>query len=82
MKLICLSISLSIYLLTLQEESNWPLEEGKKVKERFDEIFNSAKYKDCLNSIKGNHQRPNRVFSYSGSANFRLELIEPSAREV
>ena len=26
-----------------QEDSNWPLEEGSKVKEKFDEIFNSTK---------------------------------------
>merc|ERR1712200_349896 len=35
-----------------QEDSNWPLEEGKKVKDKFDEIFDSAKYKNCLNNIK------------------------------
>ena len=28
-----------------QEESNWPLDEGSKVKDKFDEIFASAKYK-------------------------------------
>merc|ERR1712141_81950 len=35
-----------------QEDSNWPLDEGSKVKDKFDEIFNSAKYKDCLKEIK------------------------------
>jgi len=35
-----------------QEDSNWPLEEGKKVKEKFDEIFNSAKYRSCQTNIK------------------------------
>ena len=35
-----------------QEESNWPLEEGSKVKDKFDEIFSSAKYQKCLKSIK------------------------------
>jgi DNA repair protein RAD50 len=35
-----------------QEDSNWPLEEGKKVKDKFDEIFDSAKYKNCLNNIR------------------------------
>ena len=35
-----------------QEDSNWPLEEGSKVKEKFDEIFNSAKYQKCLKNIK------------------------------
>ena len=28
-----------------QEDSNWPLDEGSKVKDKFDEIFASAKYK-------------------------------------
>ena len=27
-----------------QEDSNWPLEEGSKVKQKFDEIFASDKY--------------------------------------
>jgi DNA repair protein RAD50 len=35
-----------------QEDSNWPLDEGGKVKDKFDEIFASAKYKDCLKRIK------------------------------
>ena len=35
-----------------QEDSNWPLEEGMKVKEKFDEIFNSIKYQKCLKQIK------------------------------
>ena len=35
-----------------QEDSNWPLDEGSKVKDKFDEIFASAKYKDCLKKIK------------------------------
>lgn len=35
-----------------QEDSNWPLDVGSKVKDRFDEIFNSDKYKKCLENIK------------------------------
>lgn len=35
-----------------QEDSNWPLDEGSKVKDKFDEIFASAKYKECLKKIK------------------------------
>ncbi|XP_044757620.1 DNA repair protein RAD50 [Coccinella septempunctata] len=30
-----------------QENSSWPLDEGKKVKEKFDEIFDSKKYNKC-----------------------------------
>ena len=35
-----------------QEDSNWPLDVGSKVKERFDEIFNSVKYKNVLKNVK------------------------------
>ena len=35
-----------------QEDSNWPLDEGKKVKEKFDAIFNATKYNNCLEKIK------------------------------
>lgn len=35
-----------------QEDSSWPLDEGKKVKERFDEIFDADKYSDCLDRLK------------------------------
>lgn len=31
-----------------QEESNWPLEDGKKLKERFDEIFDTSKYNKAM----------------------------------
>ncbi|XP_059049684.1 DNA repair protein RAD50 [Achroia grisella] len=35
-----------------QEDSSWPLDEGKKVKERFDEIFDADKYSDCFDRLK------------------------------
>ncbi|RZF47734.1 hypothetical protein LSTR_LSTR005998 [Laodelphax striatellus] len=35
-----------------QEESCWPMEEGKKVKERFDHIFDADKYNKCLEKIR------------------------------
>ncbi|KAG7166953.1 DNA repair protein RAD50-like 1 [Homarus americanus] len=35
-----------------QEDSNWPLDEGKKVKDKFDEIFNATKYIKCLETIR------------------------------
>ncbi|CAL4082296.1 unnamed protein product, partial [Meganyctiphanes norvegica] len=34
-----------------QEDSNWPLDEGKKVKEKFDAIFSATKYIKCLETI-------------------------------
>uniref|UniRef100_A0A069DZS5 DNA repair protein RAD50 n=2 Tax=Panstrongylus megistus TaxID=65343 RepID=A0A069DZS5_9HEMI len=39
-------------LLCHQEDSNWPLEEDSKVKDRFDAIFGAAKYNKCLEHIK------------------------------
>ncbi|XP_041979213.1 DNA repair protein RAD50 [Aricia agestis] len=35
-----------------QEDSSWPLDEGKKVKERFDEIFDADKYSDCFDKLR------------------------------
>ena len=35
-----------------QEDSNWPLDIGSRVKDKFDEIFASDKYKQCLKKIK------------------------------
>ncbi|XP_052793219.1 DNA repair protein RAD50-like isoform X2 [Mya arenaria] len=35
-----------------QEEANWPLGEGKQVKEKFDAIFASTRYVKALESIK------------------------------
>ncbi|XP_034236601.1 DNA repair protein RAD50 [Thrips palmi] len=35
-----------------QEDSHWPLDEGKKLKEKFDEIFDSTKYNKCMNEVR------------------------------
>lgn len=35
-----------------QEESNWPLDESKKVKDKFDAIFNATKYIKCLDTMR------------------------------
>ena len=37
--------------LATKKTANWPLDVGSKVKERFDEIFNSVKYKNCLKMV-------------------------------
>ncbi|XP_066998593.2 DNA repair protein RAD50 [Anabrus simplex] len=39
-------------ILCHQEDSNWPLDEGKKLKERFDAIFEATKYNKCLEHIR------------------------------
>ncbi|CAH0545747.1 unnamed protein product [Brassicogethes aeneus] len=35
-----------------QEQSSWPLDEPKKLKERFDEIFDSAKHNKCVDALR------------------------------
>ena len=35
-----------------QEESNWPLTEGAKLKQRFDEIFAATRYTKALENVK------------------------------
>ncbi|XP_043232037.1 DNA repair protein RAD50-like [Amphibalanus amphitrite] len=37
-----------------QEESNWPLDEGKKLKERFDAIFDATEYLKCIKNMRDN----------------------------
>lgn len=39
---------LSSVVFCHQEELNWPLEDGKKLKERFDDIFDSARFNKAL----------------------------------
>jgi len=38
-------------ILCHQEDSCWPLDEAKKVKERFDSIFNTTMYIKCLDQL-------------------------------
>lgn len=52
---IALGVSKSILNYVIfchQEDSTWPLDEGKKVKERFDAIFDAVKYNKCLDNIR------------------------------
>jgi DNA repair protein RAD50 len=35
-----------------QEESNWPLAEGRALKERFDDIFAATKYTKALDTLR------------------------------
>lgn len=35
-----------------QEDSNWPLDEAKKVKDKFDDIFNTTRYVKCQDEIR------------------------------
>ncbi|KAL1464118.1 hypothetical protein WDU94_003793 [Cyamophila willieti] len=61
-----------------QENSDWPLDEGKKVKEIFDEIFDATKYNKALDSIKVQHDRikkdvPTFKAKYAAALNFKKE---------
>lgn len=35
-----------------QENSSWPLDEGQKLKQRFDEIFDAVKYNKCVETLR------------------------------
>jgi DNA repair protein RAD50 len=41
-----------------QEEANWPLDESKSVKKRFDEIFASTRYTKALEEITEQKKNP------------------------
>ncbi len=43
---------LEYVLLCHQEESNWPLMEGKALKERFDDIFEASRYAKALQELQ------------------------------
>ncbi|XP_046664938.1 DNA repair protein RAD50 isoform X1 [Homalodisca vitripennis] len=62
-----------------QEDSHWPLDEGKKLKERFDLIFETVKYNKCLDSVK--LQRS--ILSSDIKMNLKeLENLEERKKEV
>ena len=43
---------LNYVLFCHQEDSNWPLEEASKVKQKFDEIFAASKFNEALKHVK------------------------------
>lgn len=50
-----LNVSKAIFnnvLFCHQENSLWPLDEPKKLKEKFDEIFDATKYNRCIKNIR------------------------------
>ena len=63
-----------------QEDSNWPLEEGKKVKDKFDEIFDSQKYKNCLNNIREIRklEKDNLKMESINMGHFRSNILFPT----
>ncbi|XP_033211582.1 DNA repair protein RAD50 [Belonocnema kinseyi] len=44
---------LNYVLFCHQEELNWPFEDGKKLKEKFDEIFGTTKFNKALDNVRG-----------------------------
>ena len=44
-----------------QEDSNWPLAEPKKLKEKFDDIFESTRYSKALKAINDAKKEKNNV---------------------
>lgn len=61
-----------------QENSDWPLGEGKKVKEMFDEIFDTTKYNKALDLIKLQRDRlkkelPTIKTGYDAALNYKKE---------
>lgn len=43
---------LSNVIFCHQEDSNWPMDDGKKLKEKFDSIFDATKLNKCLEHIR------------------------------
>ncbi|MPC46738.1 DNA repair protein RAD50 [Portunus trituberculatus] len=62
-----------------QEESNWPLDEGKKVKEKFDAIFSATQYIKALDAIK-KHRKD--MMSNVKNMNVHLGLLRQLKEEV
>lgn len=57
-----------------QEESSWPLDEGKKVKERFDEIFDSDKYSNCFDRLKKIRKNYTTDIKILGKLKFKFSI--------
>lgn len=61
-----------------QENSDWPLGEGKKVKEIFDEIFDTTKYNKAMDYIRAQRDRlkkelPSIKIGYDAALNYKRE---------
>lgn len=58
-----------------QEDSNWPLDEGKKLKEKFDAIFGTTEYNkaiDKLIKIRKNYQT--KLVEAQGNKKYNMEI--------
>ena len=63
-----------------QEESNWPLEDGKKLKDRFDEIFDTSKYNKAMDTttklIKDLMSELNSIRAYEEGLKNMVDEVE------
>ncbi len=63
-----------------QEESNWPLEEGSKVKAKFDEIFASDKYQ--VKSIDRSSSTVVHIVTYTDAVAFSLQSCLKNIKQI
>nr|CAB3265404.1 DNA repair protein RAD50 [Phallusia mammillata] len=62
-----------------QEESNWPLSEGKSVKQKFDDIFAATRYIKALDEIRKIQKTQN---SEMKQENVALEYLESNSKKA
>ena len=56
-----------------QEESNWPLNEKTKVKQKFDELFSATKYNKALTELK---EQKKKITQKIKETNLKLETVK------
>jgi DNA repair protein RAD50 len=60
-----------------QEDSNWPLDEGKKLKEKFDAIFGTTEYNKTVNRIISiRKEYAEKLVQTQGDKRYCLEIKE------
>ncbi|KAK0064769.1 DNA repair protein RAD50 [Biomphalaria pfeifferi] len=65
-----------------QEDSNWPLSEGKTVKEKFDAIFASTRYTKVLDEIKKLKQAQDQEIKECKKEQEYLKQLKTKAEEL
>ena len=69
-----------------QEDSNWPLDEGKKLKEKFDAIFGTTEYNNAITKItkirKGYEDRLKAAKAEKGIQELNKKSVEEKEAEI
>ncbi|XP_068457067.1 DNA repair protein RAD50 [Clinocottus analis] len=65
-----------------QEESNWPLCEGKSLKEKFDSIFDATKYIKALETMRQLRLKQNQTVTLCRSELNHLKLDKEKAQQI